>query len=169
LLKLKNKIFKKKPYNFLINQQFFYKGPKVVNEHSSLARFYNCDYYSPYTDKSFYNLVLNLPNKLLFKKKSKTPVREMIKIITSRYPVEGIKLNNPQREILFKEYKKIYNKVISNSILIDLGIVNKNNLLSVYNNYLSKFKIGILNNNIKKISSYDLWKFISLEIFLKKI
>lgn len=169
LLKLKYKIFKEKHYNFLINQQFFYKGPKVVNEHSSLARFYRCDYYSPYTDKSFYNLVLNLPNKLLFKKKSKTPVREMIKIITSRYPVEGIKLNNPQREILFKEYKKIYNKVISNSILIDVGIVNKNNLLSAYNNYLSKFKIGILNNNIKKISSYDLWKFISLEVFLKKI
>ena len=169
LLKLKEKILKKKKYNFLINQQFFYKGPKVVNEHSSLARFYQCDYYSPYTDKIFYNLVLNLHSKLLFNKKSKTPVREMIKIITSKYPIEGIKLNNPQREILFKDYKKIYNKVISNSILIDLGIVNKKALLKVYNNYLSKFRIGIFNNDIRKISSYDLWKFISLEIFLKEI
>jgi hypothetical protein len=93
----------------------------------------------------------------------------MIKIITSKYPIEGIKLNNPQREILFKDYKKIYNKVISNSILIDLGIVNKKALLKVYNNYLSKFRIGIFNNDIRKISSYDLWKFISLEIFLKEI
>jgi len=169
LLKFKEKIFKKKKYNFLANQQFFYKGPKVVNEHSSLARFYRCDYYSPYTDKTFYNLVLNLPDNLLFKKKNKTPVREMIKIITSKYPIEGIKLNNPQREIIFRDYKIIYSKVISNSILIDLGIVNKNALLKVYNNYLSKFRIGIFNNNIKKISSYDLWKFISLEIFLKKI
>jgi len=104
---------------------------------------------------------------LLFNGVPKSFIYETLKIIDGTNPKQGLKMNSPQREFIFEKYKKNVIKIIKNSTLEKLKIVNSNKL---YKSYLNQQKCFFKKKNKKtfnNISSYEIWKFISTELFLR--
>ena len=59
-------------------------------------------------------------------------------------PLQGLKMNSPQREFIFEKYKKNIVKMIKNSNLEKLGIVDSNKIYKLYRSQeksISKKKI----------------------------
>ena len=84
-------------------------------------------------------------------------------------PLQGLKMNSPQREFIFEKYKKNIVKMIKNSNLEKLGIVDSNKIYKLYRSqekeYIKKKNKKIFEN----FSSYEIWKFISTELFLRSL
>ena len=127
----------------------------------------NVKTFSPFYEKDLIKKILGLPVNLLFNGVPKSFIYETLKIIDGTNPKQGLKMNSPQREFIFEKYKKNVIKIIKNSTLEKLKIVNSNKL---YKSYLNQQKCFFKKKNKKtfnNISSYEIWKFISTELFLR--
>ena len=154
-------------HEFINKQYFFLKGPKVKNEVLNLSRYFRVKTFSPFYEKDLIKKILGLPVNLLFNGVPKSFIYETLKIIDGTNPKQGLKMNSPQREFIFEKYKKNVIKIIKNSTLEKLKIVNSNKL---YKSYLNQQKCFFKKKNKKtfnNISSYEIWKFISTELFLR--
>ena len=153
----------------ILKQAYHFRGPKVIAEMLNLAKFYKIKHQAPYMDLKMVGMVLSLEKKLLHNKKAKTPVLNMLNISggkNSTFP--GLKMVTPQREILFNKKKSIY-KLIKNSILVKLKICDQKKLYTAYYNYLKQYNKCKNTERFKNFSSYEIWKFISSELYLRNI
>jgi len=169
-LKFEN-LFKTKNiyHDFVLKQYFYLKGPKVKNEVKNLSKHYNVKTFSPFCANQLHKKILGLPVNLLFNGTPKSFINETLKILEGSYPKQGLKMNSPQREFIFEKYKKNIVKIIKNSNLEKLDIVDSN---KIYKLYLTQEKEYFKKKNkkiFKNFSSYEIWKFISTELFLRSL
>ena len=138
------KIFKiKSNYHYFINQNnFMYRGPKVISEFQNIFRHFKVKSFIPFIDKKFICLILSLPlNELHDKKNIKTFIYFANKVTDPHQkPFTGLKMTTPQREIIYSNKKKI-SKMINNSSLINYDIVNKSKFLKQFNKYNKNYSI----------------------------
>ena len=107
----------------MLKQYFYLKGPKVKNEVKNLSKYFNVKTFSPFCDNQLHKKILGLPVSLLFNGIPKSFINETLKMIEGSDPLQGLKMNSPQREFIFEKYKKNIVKMIKNSNLEKLGIV----------------------------------------------
>ena len=178
--KISNKIFKNLKFenlfktknnyhDFMLKQYFYLKGPKVKNEVKNLSKYFNVKTFSPFCENQLHKKILGLPVYLLFNGTPKSFINETLKMIEGSDPLQGLKMNSPQREFIFEKYKKNIVKMIKNSNLEKLGIVDSNKIYKLYRSqekeYIKKKNKKIFEN----FSSYEIWKFISTELFLRSL
>lgn len=165
------KLFKVKSiyHNFILKQCFYLKGPKVKNEVKNLSKYFKVKTFSPFCETRFHEKILGLPNNLLFNGKSKSFVNEMLRSIEGREPKQGLMMNSPQREYLFEKYKNNVIKTIKNSNLQKLNVVESKKILASYIKLQKKYYRDKYKKSFKNFSSYEIWKFISTEFFLRSL
>ncbi len=165
------KIFRVKNayHEFIMRQNFYLKGPKVRNEINNLSKYYEVKIFSPYCAINLQRKVLGLPIGLLFNGKPKSFINEMLKKFEKLEPKQGLKMNSPQREFIFEKYDQDIVKIIKNSKLEKLKIVDTK---KIYNLFINQQKLFLKQKNTKiftKFSSYEIWKFISTELFMRSL
>ena len=151
----------------ILRQAYHFRGPKVIAEMLNLAKFYKTKHQAPFMDLKMVGMVLGLDKKLLHNKKAKTPILNMLNIAGGKnFTFPGLKMVTPQREILFNKKNSIY-KLIKNSILVKLKICDQKKLYNSYQNYLKDFNKYKNTKRFINLSSYEIWKFISTELYLR--
>ena len=169
-LKIKKLFEIKNIYHDVINKQFFYlKGPKVKNEILNLSRHFNVKIFLPFYENELIKKILGLPTNLLFNGRPKSFINEMLKNIEGSYPKQGLKMNSPQREFLFEKFEYKIKKIIKGSILQKLKIVDSKKIQSLYSSLQKEFFTKKNKKSFKNFSSYEIWKFVSTELFLRSL
>ena len=171
-IKIKKYFKIKNQYHKYINKMaFYFRSPKTSAEFINIFEHFKLEFFAPFIDKTVITKILSLKKKDLHDGKNpKTAVIQMNKILnTKQKDYQGILVQTPQRELVYKNYKSII-QLIENSLLVKYGIVNKKIILRNFNNYINKYNNCINNENkFKKVNSYEIWKFISSELFLRNI
>jgi len=171
-IKIKKYFKIKNQYHKYINKMaFYFRSPKTAAEFINIFEHFKLEFFAPFIDKTVITKILSLKKKDLHDGKNpKTAVIKMNKILnTKQKNYQGILMQTPQRELVYKNYKSII-QLIENSLLVKYGIVNKKIILRNFNNYINKYNNCINNENkFKKVNSYEIWKFISSELFLRNI
>ena len=152
---------------FIHRQQFFSDAPKVNWENSSYVNHYNLDMYHPYIDSNLLNTILNLPNELLYDGTSKSAIRRLLELLEGVKVIDGIKMTSPQREIIATTYKGRVFDLIETSILVNIGLVNKDLIKQEFISYINNFEELQKENKFKKVNSYSIWRFVSTELWLR--
>lgn len=169
-IKTKEHFFERHFLHKYINQMAFnYRGPKVITEFKNIFKYFQTDFFAPFTEKKFINLILSLKKKNLHDgKNKKTFIHDSNIIIDpNQKMIVGLKIISPQREFLYENRKKIL-QIINTSILTKKGIVDKKKILSQFKSYLNNFKRFKKNKKMFQLfNSYSIWKFLSSEIFLR--
>lgn len=156
-------------HDFILKQYFYLKGPKVKSEVKNLSRHFRVKTFSPFCETSLHKKILGLPDNLLFNGKPKSFINEMLKSIEGCEPKQGLKMNSPQREFLFEKYKSFVINMIKNSNLQKLNLVKSKKILSLYIKLQKKYFRDKYKKSFKNFSSYEIWKFISSELFLRSL
>ena len=152
-----------------MRQNFYLKGPKVRNEINNLSKYYEVKIFSPYCAINLQRKVLGLPIGLLFNGKPKSFINEMLKKFEKLEPKQGLKMNSPQREFLFEKFECKIKKIIKGSILQKLKIVDSKKIQSLYSSLQKEFFTKKNKKSFKNFSSYEIWKFVSTELFLRSL
>ena len=165
------KIFRTKNiyHDFIMRQNFYLKGPKVRNEINNLSKYYKVKIFSPFCVVNLQRKILGLPIKLLFNGKPKSFINEMLKKFEGLEPAQGLKMNSPQREFIFEKYEQDVIKIIKNSKLEKLKIIDIKKVFNLFFNHQKIFFKKKNKKSFKNFSSYEIWKFISTELFIRSL
>ena len=157
---------------FIHNQQFWIDAPRVDYEVSSYCNHFNINAFTPLRDPKLLELFLNLPKEMQHDGRPKTVIRNLISSLEGRDDYsDGLKMTSPQREYLRYSYKdggfaELVDHFISNSFLIKFDIVDRNKIITSYEDYKRAFDKSILDGNFTSCSSYNIWKFFITELWL---
>ena len=169
---IKTKIFFKQRhfYHKYINQMAYnYRGPKVITEFLNIFKYFKIDYFVPFVEKEFQELILSLNKKDLHDGKNKKTFINNANFILDpdQKNIKGLKIISPQRELIYQYNRKI-NRIIDTSILVKKKIVDKKKISKLFNKYLVDYKKYKKNKKkFAKFNSYEIWKFLSSELFLR--
>ena len=147
---------------------FNFRGPKVMAEFINLFEYFKIDYFIPFSKKNFIEIILSMQKLDLHNGvDKKTFVSKYTLLNCLKKKPKGLKIITPQREIIFFYRSKIL-KLIENSLLVKFRIVDKQKIKRDLIKYELDFKRLKKNkDSFKKLNSYNIWKFLSSELFVR--
>jgi hypothetical protein len=154
---------------YIHRQQFFSNGPKVLWENFSYANYYKLELLCPFMGTDLLESILNLPTNLLYDGRSKTTVMALLEKCEGREPKRGITMTSPQRELLIEYFENEISNFFEESILIDIGIVDRKLIVKEVELYLDEYYSFHLKSKSDQFNSFSIWKFLSTELWFKSI
>ena len=109
-----------------------YRGPKVVTEFLNIFKYFKIDYFVPFVEKEFQELILSLNKKDLHDGKNKKTFINNANFILDpdQKNIKGLKIISPQRELIY-QYNREINRIIDSSILVKKELLTKKNFKTI--------------------------------------